>query len=337
MKKILALILAIALSAACLLVLASCGDCEHVDSNHDGKCDECEEKFCAAHTDTDADNVCDTPYCEKYVACEGHVDANTDNVCDRPYCGMILSVCREHVDADKDGVCDSIGCNVEVVDGLAKTLAAYANSLPTRIYGTTKWDFFEGKEIAYTLRSESNIVTGKVNGLNATVERSFYERLNSVTDIEVVQPVIETVNETKEFLQGSGVRNNAEQGGDWNSAGRNFAPRLGSIAIDLDEDKIISSEYVEGELSNVYTCYIEVTDLKEVFGDNIVIKHNYKADKNGNLPKDSRVKITIVNNGAVVTSITVEINIKAVDNDPAQKIVATTEYSYDVQQVNLIK
>ena len=336
MKKILALILAVALSATCLLVLASC-DCDHVDSDKNGKCDECDAAFCAQHIDTNGDNVCDTPGCDHYVACEGHIDQNNDNVCDRPYCAMVINVCTGHVDEDKDGICDSLGCNETVADGLVMTLAAYANSLPTKIHSTSKWDFLEGKEIAYTLNGESTIVTGKVNGLNATVERSYLERLNKVTDVENVQSVIEGVYSTDEYLQGSGRRQNAEQGNDWISGGRNFAPRLGSIAINLENVDLINAKYVEKDFNNVFSFYINVNDIKTVFGDNIDITHNYKANKNGEYPADSRVKITITNDGAVVTSIQVEINIKAVDNDPAQKIVLRTEYSYDVQVVNLIK
>ena len=382
MKKILALILAVALTASSLLVLASCGTCDHADSDGDGKCDECDAAFCESHKDTNHDNVCDTPGCDKFVKCQPHVDADYDNVCDgalcdayvpctthrdadgdnvcdRPLCthttecknhvdedenkicdnegcGFSLAVCDNHVDEDGDGVCDTEGCETKVSDGLLATLAAYANSLPTRIHTTSKWDFYEGKEAAYTLNGDYEIVTGKVNGLNATVEKVNYERLNKITDVETVQSVIEFVTTTDEYLQGYGRRQNAAQGNDWVSNGRNFAPRLGSIAINLEDVDLIDAKYVEGEFKNVFSFYINVDKIKTVFGSNIDITTNYKPSK-GEYPKDSRVKVTITNDGAVVTGIKVEINIKAYDNDPAQKIVITTEYSYDVQVVNLIK
>ena len=66
MKRILSLLLCIALLACCAWSLASCGGdpcTEHTDADKDGKCDNCsaavEPEPCDEHTDADGDYLCD--------------------------------------------------------------------------------------------------------------------------------------------------------------------------------------------------------------------------------------------------------------------------------------
>ena len=69
------------------LTLASCGAKEcinHIDANHDGKCDVCEKEVPVNHVDNDKDGKCDV--CGKEI---NHVDNNDDNICD--ICGADLS------------------------------------------------------------------------------------------------------------------------------------------------------------------------------------------------------------------------------------------------------
>lgn len=66
MKKVLILMLALTLS---LGILASCGCSEHIDTDKNGKCDNCSaevEVNCnGEHTDDDKDNICD--YCKEVL------------------------------------------------------------------------------------------------------------------------------------------------------------------------------------------------------------------------------------------------------------------------------
>ena len=58
MKRIVCLLLAILMVFGSVAVLASCGECtEHVDANHDGKCDNdgCEATVTVTHVDENAD------------------------------------------------------------------------------------------------------------------------------------------------------------------------------------------------------------------------------------------------------------------------------------------
>ncbi len=84
LKRILTLILALAL----VLTLFACGgdgECKkHEDKDEDGLCDKCDE--CLEHEDDDEDGLCD--YCDE---------------------------CLEHVDDDEDGLCDY--CDEEMEEG----------------------------------------------------------------------------------------------------------------------------------------------------------------------------------------------------------------------------
>ena len=108
MKKLLSTILVLALALALALTLVSCGECsEHVDSDNDGKCDECDADYCAGHVDADKDGICDNGNCGARVPCAQHIDANGDRVCDVPACGAYATPdpCAEGecVDVVKDG------------------------------------------------------------------------------------------------------------------------------------------------------------------------------------------------------------------------------------------
>ncbi len=62
-KRILSLILCLIMIVTCMLPLVACDDkdCEHIDEDGDGICDECEETMpaCDSHIDTNNDGKCD--------------------------------------------------------------------------------------------------------------------------------------------------------------------------------------------------------------------------------------------------------------------------------------
>lgn len=73
---------------------------EHIDSNHDGKCDVCEKTVLINHVDDDQDHKCDVCGTGLSVC----IDDNQDHKCD--ICGTDLSVC---IDDNHDHICDICG------------------------------------------------------------------------------------------------------------------------------------------------------------------------------------------------------------------------------------
>lgn len=262
MKKIVALLLALVLSFACVFALASCGECEaHVDTDDDHKCDECGADYIAP------------------------------------------------------------------VDGVTKTLECYANSLPSKVVSTSKQEFYEigedgEKFVAYDLDSETVLVTGKVNGLNATVETTTREILRAVGEVEDILGAITTTVATDEYLEGSGRRTN---GTSWNSRGQDFAPTLGSIGINITKENALNATYTESPYNNVLSFTISKDAIKEVFGAKI------------DITTDTNLSVTITNDGAVVTGLTIQYGIKASGNYPERIVKIAVTYDYNVQKVTLVK
>ncbi|MBQ4273093.1 MAG: hypothetical protein IJB95_05570, partial [Clostridia bacterium] len=137
MKKVLILILAVILSLSVFAMAACQQPCEtHVDGNHDGICDVCEETgLSVTHTDTNHDGKCDG--CGTATTFE-HVDAAHDGKCD--VCNQDVEVI--HVDADGDGFCDVTACGhkYEWVDALADA-KEYVDGLYLRGDEITAVDF----------------------------------------------------------------------------------------------------------------------------------------------------------------------------------------------------
>ena len=137
MKKVLILILAVILSLSVFAMAACQQPCEtHVDGNHDGICDVCEEAgLSVTHTDSNHDGKCDG--CGATTTFE-HVDAAHDGKCD--VCNQDVEVI--HVDADGDGYCDVTACGhkYEWVDALADA-KEYVDGLYLRGDEITAVDF----------------------------------------------------------------------------------------------------------------------------------------------------------------------------------------------------
>lgn len=259
MKKILALILSLALSFTCVFALVGCGECQHADENGDKKCD----------------------------------------LCGNPYAGEIK--------------------------GLAATLDCYNNSLPSKIVTESIQNFYDYdsdgvKVVVYDLKSETVLVTGKSAGLNATVETTTREVLRGIVSDEKVPSTKQIVTTTLEYLQGFGRRSN---GGEW-VQGTNFAPRLGSIGIDISNTNIYDATYTEADFNNVLTFTVKKADVAAVFGNTIK-----------DLTTDSDIKVSITNDGAVVTGMTLSYTIQAYDNFPERTVELKVTYGYNVEVVNI--
>ena len=145
-KRIFCLTMAVLMLLSTVFTLASCGNppvdpgttqtcTNHVDANHDGKCDNttCQAAVTPAHVDANHDGKCDVPTCVNKKMEVKHDDANKDYVCDTceqaiahdcveengkcKLCGKDMEA-GEHtcVDNTDDGLCDVCGEEI-VVEG----------------------------------------------------------------------------------------------------------------------------------------------------------------------------------------------------------------------------
>ncbi|MBO5879078.1 MAG: hypothetical protein J6Q68_00800 [Clostridia bacterium] len=259
------------------------------------------------------------------TTCEKHVDANEDGKCD--VCETEY-VCPGHVDADEDEVCDECGAPYVYVPeantveaALATLISCYANSAPTKVVTNTLRVI--GTD-AYDLEGTYTLVTGTFAGKVATVYHAQYEELRTVEEgADEILSEIKTVEYKKEFLEGKGVR---ENGGSWKNSGANFAPAAGSIALNISLDDITNVEFTNEKYNNTVTFSVPKAKIKTVFGvtDGLV-----------NLDADSAVQVTITNNGATVTSVTLSYSIKKSGDVPAQTVTISTVYSYEIQTLTI--
>lgn len=119
-RKFIILLLVVFALAVCAV---SCGSCEHVDKDDDGKCDivDCGEAYsdgCDLHRDANDDRECDICNTGFFDACDVHCDANDDGECDTNGCSVeVDDGCDVHRDADDNGLCDTDGCGISFTDG----------------------------------------------------------------------------------------------------------------------------------------------------------------------------------------------------------------------------
>lgn len=205
------------------------------------------------------------------------------------------------------------------------TLAYYEASVPTRVQTNSERVYGDNY---YTLKGEYILETGKTaDGLIITVQTYKQDKLRMVeegADSIVVEPIY-TEEGSEEFLEGSGRRTNGKKWVD----GPNFAPTAGSIALNLVFDKLTEITYTTAKYSNVLSFTVAEDVAPEIFG----------ADEKGNciLDNESDIKVTITNNGAVVTGVTISYEVEEDDDYPGQTVVIDTVYGYELQAPKLVK
>lgn len=305
--------------------------CYHVDRNDNGACDLCGANFnCVSHKDVDPmDGYCD--FCEAAYVCQAHKDTDSNGVCD--LCGAVYS-CPGHRDADENGLCDECGASTSAIGGAVnpKTVAAfvraYANSLPTRITTSTERTVGLGNS-SYVLSSESTLITGSVAGKSATIYSESYQELRDVASGsgDTEEKVFKTVTLKKEFLQGKGTRDTVDGvRSAWNSRGTDFAPTKGSIALNINENNITVNAFEISENSHVMRFTVAKDKIQEVFGMNGVLP---------NVDATNSVNVTLVSNGATISSIMISYSVSSTKDMPAQSVVIEAEYKYSIQNITI--
>ena len=181
-----------------------------------------------------------------------------------------------------------------------------------------------------TLKGSSTLATGALNdGRTATVYTYNYEVLQSVQDGagDVITPIMgEPVSGSREYVEGKGER---YDGGSWDETGMNFAPKAGSIAINLDASKLKNCTYTSDGALQTLSFTVEAANVADVFGSDA-----------SEIASDVNVVITA--NVAVVTGITISYTEEIVSEDedityPEAEVTITTVYTYGIEEITLVK
>ncbi len=304
--KSLKTIFAVVLLAA-MLLLCACGKDAHTcaDANGDGKCDNC----------------------------GAAVQPTTPNNPDEP--DEPTEPCDKCVDEDGDGECDVCGePYVLSPESLDAFINAYANSIPTkveteikRVYGIGATDY---STVAYELNTKSVLLSGVCAGKVATVYKVVYDEFRSIdegADQNIVGEIKTTTYE-KVFLEGKGVRETTEldgvkTGGEWDTSALNFAPTAGSIAISLSEDNVKNLRFTIEDYNHVMRFVVPKAKIKAVFGNGI--------------DATSDVSVTLVSNGATITSLSFSYTVEGSEKDafPGQRVIISANYDYGMQNITI--
>ena len=193
--------------------------------------------------------------------------------------------------------------------------AMYNMSAPTKVLATTEQNFG-----SYELNCSYEIVTGYVDNSRASVYTVTTEELRTVEEggkTEEVKDMIKTTTKKTEAIEGFGSRTN---GGDWNPEGDVWTIGRGRMAINLEESALTNVVYE----NNTLTFVVPVANVATVFGE------SYAA----NIASD--VEVTIVNDGAVVTSV--ELHYYLVGdgaNLPETEMTVKVVYTYDLERITI--
>ena len=213
----------------------------------------------------------------------------------------------------------------EEVDGVEIFKNLYAVSEPTKV--VVSQTTLLGN---VALKGSSTLATGALNdGSTATVYTYNYEVLQSVQAGagSVITPIMgEPLKGSREYVEGKGVR---YDGGGWDETGTNFAPKAGSIAINLDASKLKNCAYTsDGELQTL-SFTVEAKNVASVFGSDA-------ADI------ASDVNVVITANVAVVTGITISYSEELIPEDedlvyPEANVTISTVYTYGIEEITLTR
>lgn len=193
--------------------------------------------------------------------------------------------------------------------------AMYNMSAPTKVLATTEQNFG-----SYELNCSYEIVTGYVDNSRASVYTVTTEELRTVEEggkTEEVKDMIKTTTKKTEAIEGFGSRTN---GGEWNPQGDVWTIGRGRMAINLEESALTNVVYE----NNTLTFVVPVANVATVFGE------SYAA----NIASD--VEVTIVNDGAVVTSVDLHYYLAGDGaNLPETEMTVKVVYTYDLERITI--
>lgn len=193
--------------------------------------------------------------------------------------------------------------------------AKYSMSAPTKVVATTNQKFS-----SYELNCSYEIVTGFVDNSSASVYTVTTEELRTVEEggnTEEVKDMIKSTTKKTEAIEGFGSRTN---GGEWNPNGSVWKIGRGRMAINLDKNAVENVVYE----NNTLTFTVPLANVATVFGE----------EYSKNISSD--VQVTIVDDGAVVTSLDLHYHVAGDGKNLAEsEMTVKIVYTYDLERITI--
>jgi hypothetical protein len=203
-----------------------------------------------------------------------------------------------------------------VVSPVTNVANMYKMSSPTKIVATTKQSIS-----SLELNCSYELITGYVDNRPASVYTVSTEEIRTVEDggnTEEVKDIIKKTTKKTESIEGTGSRTN---GGEWDPSGSVWVINKGGMALNLKEEYMQNVKYNDHTL----TFTVSADNAANVLGE------SYAKDV------ASDVRVTIVDDGAVIASIELHYFLKGdesinlVESEMNVKVV----YTYDLERITI--
>ncbi|MBQ9070861.1 MAG: hypothetical protein IJY23_05895 [Clostridia bacterium] len=199
----------------------------------------------------------------------------------------------------------------------------FASSAPTKAVTVVNQTFNDYVE----LNSVFTLTTGTVNGKTATTMVSEVQTLNKVDSGKT--NYINTQVTNNWYYEGKGT--STDKGVSWNADGKDFAPKPGTLSMNLKVDYMDSVNYFSDATSETIVLEVSAENASKVLENFIDSETDFEYD----------VTITVVAAGERISSVVIEYVIdehligedeNAIEVEDTEFVI-TVNYSYDIQAV----
>ena len=223
-----------------------------------------------------------------------------------------------------DDIKDVFGKEEPTDSNLLKFNDMFASSAPTKAETVVSQKFNNNVE----LKSKFVLTTGTVDGKIATTLVSEIQTLSDIAGGTLNH--ISTNTSYNWYYEGMGT--STDRGRNWNAEGKDFAPKSGTLEMDLRDEYIADMSYTSDNASETLVIFVEAENTSKVLA-------NFLGDE----ALEYDVKITVVAAGERITSVLIEyvIDEHLLGDDGSIVEISDTEvaievnYSYDIQAVTL--
>lgn len=216
-----------------------------------------------------------------------------------------------------------VSCGNKQDENLKKFDDMFASSAPTRAETVVKQKFNNSPE----LTSVFTLTTGTVDGKTASILVRQVETLNKVDSSNT--NYIKTDVSTNWYYEGMGT--STDKGASWNPDGKNFAPKPGTLSMNLKDEYMEKIEYSSDSSSETIVLRVSAENSAKVLANFIESAEDFHYE----------TRITVVAAGERVSSVTIKYIIdehmigedeNAIEISDTE-VTITVNYSYDIQAI----